>query len=816
MNRLENPTGQPAADTADVGILFGTGAKYHQEGRLADAEACYRRVLAAQPQHTDALNMLGVIAQQVGRSDMAVDLIRRAIDTNGTNPAYFYNLSVALRAQSKLQEAIAAARQAVRLAPDMTEAHFCLGLNLDDEGKLDEAAAAYREVIRLTPGMAGAHSNLGDILRRQGQPDEAVAACREAIRRDPNLAIAHFNLTIALHHQGKSDEAAVACERAIGLNPDFAEAHYSLGTLLCGQGKLDEAIEATRAAIRIRPDYAEAHSNIAAMLQQQGRLEEAEESCRQAILIRPDYADAHYNLGSALSKQQKHLEAVAAWLQVIRLKPDYPDVHADIGSAWRDLGKIEEAINACREAIRIKPDSATAHSNLADALADQGQHDEALAAYREAVRLKPDFVEASSALVGFMNYNQRFSPAALFEAHRGWDERHGRAVARPLSYANDRSIGRRLKVGYVSADFNGHAIAQFLEPLLRSHDHREVEVFCYAEVSQPDDVTERLRQSADCWVTTVGMTHDTLAERIRCDAIDILVDLAGHTTKNRLPVFARKPAPIQVTWLGYPNTTGLQAIDYRLVDAVTDPEGAADAVASETLVRLPGSFLCYGGPSHAPAPGPLPSLLTGAVTFGSFNNPAKLTAATVDAWAQVLARLPRARLLLKGKPFADAATRTAHLDRFESRGVAPERVELTARVPGNMAHLALYDRLDVALDPFPYNGTTTTCEALWMGVPVVTLRGDRHAGRVGASLLTQIGLTGLIADSVDAYVEIAVALADDRVRLCQWRNSLRRSMAASPLCDAPAFARKVEYAYRTMWARWCAVPDAGNIQQRVQ
>jgi predicted O-linked N-acetylglucosamine transferase (SPINDLY family) len=291
------------------------------------------------------------------------------------------------------------------------------------------------------------------------------------------------------------------------------------------------------------------------------------------------------------------------------------------------------------------------------------------------------------------------------------------------------------------------------------------------------------------------------------------VDLAGHTAsghaaKSRLLVFARKPAPVQVTWLGYPNTTGLKAIDYRMVDEVTDPVEEADAFASETLVRLPGGFLCYGGDDGAPAPGPVPSLTTGTVTFGSFNSPPKLSPATLDAWAQVLTRLPEARLLLKGKPFADAATRALYHGRLAERGVGPERVELAPWLP-EQAHLALYDRIDIALDPFPYNGTTTTCQALWMGVPVVALRGDRHASRVGASLLTQIGLPDLIADSIGAYVEIAVALAGDPARLADLRHSLRLRMAASPLCDAGGFARKTEHAYRTMWQRWCEVtrPD---------
>jgi len=329
-------------------------------------------------------------------------------------------------------------------------------------------------------------------------------------------------------------------------------------------------------------------------------------------------------------------------------------------------------------------------------------------------------------------------------------------------------------------------------------------VFCYAEVTAPDATTERLKGLADGWLETVGMPDASLAERIQLDGIDILVDLAGHTAHNRLTVFARKPAPIQVTWLGYPNTTGLKAIDYRLVDAVTDPEEEADAWASETLIRLADGFLCYGAQHDAPEPAAPPCLATGTVTFGSFNNPAKLSAATLDTWAMLLARLPDARLLLKGGWFADPATCELFRDRLGSRGIVAERIELVPMLADTAAHLGLYDRIDIALDPFPYNGTTTTCDASWMGVPVITLRGDRHAGRVGASLLTQLGLTELIADSVEEYVEIAAALAVDQARLGELRRSLRPRLATSSLGDAAAFARKIESAYRAIWQRWCA------------
>jgi protein O-GlcNAc transferase len=554
------------------------------------------------------------------------------------------------------------------------------------------------------------------------------------------------------------------------------EGHFNLGNALMGQGKLDEAIAAYRRAIRIKPDYAAAHTTLGIALAGQGRLDEAIAAYRRAIGIKPDLAEAYPNLGNVLM----------------------------------DQGRLDEAIAAYRRAIGIKPDLAEAYSNLGAALSWQGKLDEAIAAFRQAIGINPGLSKAFSSLLLALHYDDKSTNEDLFAAHREWDERYGQRVPRFTAYTNDRDPARRLRIGYFSPDFRQHANVYFVEPLLRGHDRQKVEVFCYAEVMRPDLVTTRLQGLADHWVVTVGLSDQRLAERIRTDGIDILVDVPGHMANDRLLVFARKPAPVQVTWLGYPDTTGLKAIDYRLVDAVTDPAGEADAWASETLVRLKGGFLCYSGLRDGPEPTSAPCLRTGTVTFGSFNNPAKLSTATFDAWAKLLSRLPQARLLLKGIPFADAATRALFLDRLGERGVPAERVELMAWHPGPAEHLALYHRVDIALDPFPYNGTTTTCDALWMGVPVITLRGHRHAGRVGASLLTQVGLTDLISDSIEEYVEIAVALAGDPGRLDGLHRILRPRMAASPLCDEGAFASKMEAAFRSMWQHWCAASPAST------
>jgi predicted O-linked N-acetylglucosamine transferase (SPINDLY family) len=730
----------------------------------------------AAPTTSAALFAEGVKSYRAGRLAEARNWCQRALAAQPDHADALHLLGVIAYQTGRHDVAVALIGQAIAWNGREPTYFSDLGVALKSQGRFDEAVAAYRRAIGLKPDYAEAFSNLGNALTSLGKVDEAIAAYRQAIAFNPDNASAHFNLGIALTSQRKLGDAIAAYRRAIASEPDFAEAHSNLGNALTDQGKLDGAIAAYRRAIGFRPDYAEAHSNLGAALQNQGKLDDAIAAYRLAIAIKPHYANAHFNLGNALTSQCKFSEAIAAY----------------------------------RRAIGVRPDYAEAHSNLGTALQNQGELDGAIAAFRRAIGFGPDYVDAHSNLLLCLNYHDRVAAEDVFAAHREWGAQMDRRAPRPSAHANGREAGRRLRIGYVSPDFRDHSVAYFFEPLLKGHDRQAVEVFCYAEVMRPDKVTARLRGLADCWRETVGLSDDELAERIRADRIDILVDLAGHTANNRLGVFAHKPAPVQATWLGYPNTTGQDAIDYRMVDAVTDPPGKADALASETLVRLEGGFLCYAGSPDAPEPAAPPCLKCGAVTFGSANNAAKASPATLDAWARLLAELPDARLLLKGNQFGDAAVRASFLARLNERRVASDRVELLAWLPDVMAHLAVYSRIDIALDPFPYNGATTTCEALWMGVPVVTLRGDRHAGRVGASLLGQIGLTDLIANTVDDYVEIAVALAGDRERLTDLRRSLRPRMAASPLCDGPAFARKIESAFAEMWRGWREAPDAST------
>ena len=501
-----------------------------------------------------------------------------------------------------------------------------------------------------------------------------------------------------------------------------------------------------------------------------------------------------------LAAQERRDEALAVYQRAVELEPENARQLANLGGLLGECYRPAEAIEILERAVAADPGSADARNHLGNRLREQGRAAEAAAAYRAALVADPASAMAHSNLLYTMNADTEVSAQEIFEESRRWDAAHGVAAA-TVAHQMERDPERRLRLGYVSPDLRSHSVSRFLEPLLAGHDHERFELFAYAQVANPDDVTRRFEGLVDHWCSTVGMSDEALAARVRDDEIHILVDLAGHTGNSRLAAFARHPAPVQVSWLGYPNTTGLAAMDYRLTDAIADPDdGPGDDLHSETLIRLPHGFLCFAPERDGP---PVADGAGDPVTFGSFNNLAKITPKVVAAWARILIAVPESRLVLKNRSLADDETRSRYLALFAGHGIENERLDLVAWIDSPSGHLGAYEQIDIGLDPFPYNGTTTTAEALWMGVPVITLRGNRHGGRVGASLLAAVGQTELIAETVDDYVAAAAALAQDSDRLAALRQTLRPAMAASPLCDAEGFTRDVEAAYRDMWRGWC-------------
>jgi len=675
-------------------------ARRHQlAGQTNEAESIYRQVLALQPDHVDVLNLLGVLACQIGRPDEAADLLGRAL----------------------------------RIAPGWAEAHNNLGVAMQASGRLDAAIESYRHAVQLKPQYANAYYNLGIVLERSGRLEEAISAYGQGIL----------------------------------LRPDYADAHNNFGNALKDAGRLEEAIAAYGNAIRLKPDYVAAHSNLAVALLYAGRLEEAVASARKAVELKPDFAETHYNLGTVLQGSGLLDEAVAEFRRTIELKADHAGANKNIGNILKNTGKLDEAIVAYRRALEIHPNETSAHDNLILAMLYSPNCDE----------------KQIAAELGRWNH-QHAEPLEKF--------------IRP--HNNPREPEKRLRVGYVSSDFRHHVVGQNLLPLLREHDHSQLEVFCYANVIRPDGLTAEFQRHADHWRDIAGLPDARAAEMIQEDRIDILVDAALHTAGNRLLIFARKPAPVQVTFAGYPGSTGLAAIDYRLTDPFLGPPESDDMRYCEKSIRLPESFWCYDALGAQIMPNALPAETSGNVTFGCLNNFCKTNEEVLRLWARVLKSVDRSRLIML---CAEGSHRGAVLEILQREGIEPDRVELIAHRPRE-EYLELYHRFDVGLDTIPYNGHTTSLDSYWMGVPVVTLVGKTVVGRAGLSQLSNLGLTELVAHDQEQFVKIAADLVGDLPRLAELRRTLRGRMEASPLMDAKRFARNVEAACRQMWRDRCS------------
>ena len=642
---------------------------------------------------------------------------------------------------------------------------------------------------------------LAVVLNQNGKINESLVASQKSVELEPNDSGAHNNLGNTLKALGRLEEAIISQKKAIALKPDYAETHYNLGATLKQFGKLEEAIVSYNKAIKLKPDYTEAHYNLGVILKVLGKLEKAEASYRQAIISKPDYVKAHNNLGTTLQELGKLEGAEKSYQQAILLRPDFVDAHYNLGITLQDLGKLKEAEKSYRQAILLKPDYAKAHNNLGNLLKQPGRLEEAFYSYNKAIEIKANYSDAYSNKNLCLNHSSLWSPLFIYKQHLEFEKQFGKlenvsSHSLPLKKNN----GERLRIGYVSADFRKHSVAFFFEPLLQNHSSNIVETFCYYNNPIVDATTKRLMVNCDHWRSIFGISNRNITNLIKKDKIDILVDLSGHTAGNSLLVFAQKPSPIQVTWLGYPNTTGLSAIDYRFTDLIADPIGEADDLHSEKLLRLPHGFQCYQGNEKILVEKELPLMKCEHITFGSFNDVSKLTPEVIKIWSKILQAVPKSRLVLK---FPKLDTNTSYYQElFVNEGIAKERTEFYKRSPNIEEHLQLYKTIDIGLDPFPYNGATTTCEALWMGVPVITLLGDRHVGRVGASILTNVDLTSFIAQDINSYIELAVEMSTKTEYLKKIRAGLRKRMQNAPLCDAVSFASDIETAYLDMWHKY--------------
>ncbi|WP_242443069.1 tetratricopeptide repeat protein [Magnetospirillum sp. 15-1] len=638
-----------------------------------------------------------------------------------------------------------------------------------------------------------------EALHNQGRVEEAESLYHRIVEPSPLAARALTNLGVIAQQRGQADTALELHRRALDLAPDLAEAWCNRGDLLSDLGRLEEAETDFARAAALSPGLAPAWFNLGNTRMRLDRAAEAEPCYRRTAELLPQLSLAHAQLARCLDALGRAAEAADSMEAAVRLAPGDWRLLTDLGAMRQQAGRIRAAQDSLRAAISLRPGHAAAHYNLGNAFYGEGRAAEAAACYRAAWNMDSRLVQAASNYLNCLHYLLEMSGEEIGQAHRQVMNRH--RVPVPAQYANTPEPGRVIRVGYVSADFRRHPLGLLMRPVLKGHDRGRIFAACYATRPGGDDVTGELRGNAHLWRDVAGLDDDGLARLIQDDGIDILVDLDGQTAGNRLGLFAAKPAPVQVSWLGYPFTTGLATMDYTLMDRATVPP-EAEAWFRETVALLPGSRLCYQGPD-TPEPAEPPMLARGFVTFGSFNNIAKLNDAVIGSWSRILSRVPASRLLLKWPHLAQAEVAKRFRDAFAAHGIAPERLELRGNSPPEQL-LAEYREVDIGLDPFPYCGAFTSCEALWMGVPVVTLPGPRPFWRQTLALLSAMGMeTELARPDMAAYEDLAVALAGDPPRLTRLRHALRPAMKRG-IGDGAAHVAAVEAFFRQAWIGWCA------------
>jgi predicted O-linked N-acetylglucosamine transferase (SPINDLY family) len=607
---------------------------------------------------------------------------------------------------------------------------------------------------------------------------------------------------LAHHRAGRLPEAELLYRQARAAAPKNFDVLHLSGLAAYQQGRIADAVTWLGRAHKLDPRHAVCEMRYALALLAAKQTAEAEKHFRHTVATKPDLPEAWDNLAYCLKTQDRLAEAIVCHEKAVGLKPDYATGWFNFGLTLSVFGRVHEALACHERALAADPGYAMARFGRAQALQQLHRIPEAVADYDAFLRVQPRHLEAHSYRLFALHNLEELTREQLFAEHAAY----GRVIgaAPPVDFAAVPDPGRRLRVAILSPDLRAHSCAYFIEPLLQHLDRERFELYLYHDHFREDAVSARLKTLAAVWRNFCGQPAAVVEQAIRADAPDILIDLAGHTAMtSRLPLFGRRLAPVQVTYLGYPDTTGVPAMDFRFTDALADPPGDADAFATEHLVRFAPTAWCYAPPGDAPELAPAPCLARGHVTFGCYNNLAKITDRMLAVWAAVLAEVPASRLRLKGRGLSDAAVQARYRERFARAGLPAERVDLLERTAETASHLALYNEVDIAFDTFPYHGTTTTCEALWMGVPVVSLVGDRHVARVGASLLAAVGHAEWAVPTPEAYVRQAVALARDPAALAQLRAGLRREMSRSPLLEHAGQAARFGAALRECWAHWC-------------
>lgn len=824
-------------DSCDA--LIDTGLQRLHDGDSAGAEAQFREVLQLQPENSEALGLLGVSLFKQDQKPAARDALQKAVDLDPSNADSHFNLAEVLaaldepkaaeasylrcaqedpshptawrrlaemRARAKDHKGAAeAGERALEQTPDDVDLMFWVSQQMIVAGRVPDAAVLLRSATKLAPDNLKLEVLQFNAAIFENDADGAVEHIERAAKLgadDKQVLLARFLLYNRLR---RYKDAADAGGEYIKKFPEDADAHYTLGCAFEQLGEHGGAALAFARYIELQPERAVGYARLGLVLLHIGHLKDAETQLRKAIELQSDLFPAHMHLSFVLERIPGRLpEAIDAIRKALEIQPKSGEATSWLASMLAKQGKHTEAAQTFRQALELDPKNIAALVGYGGLLAAQGRIELAWENFEKAWAIAPTKAFIRATALFFSNAHPALTQDQIFSLHQHWASlMHQEKPHIFTSWDNDLAPDRVLRIGYLSPDLRSHSVAYFLEPILASHDKSAVEVFVYDNTPISDQISVHLHSLVKHWHRIVGGGADRVADMIREHQIDILVDLAGHTADSRLDVFARHPAPVQVNYLGYPNTTGLHEIEYRFTDEIADPVGS-DTYHTEQLLRLDGGFLCFRPPPPAPDIVPLPAGESGPITFASFNAVHKINKKLVAIWSAVLRSLPGSTLLLKSSGLADPETRAALLENFITEQIDESRIVFVERTLGYYDHLQIYNRCDIALDTFPYNGTTTTCEALWMGLPVITLAGDRHSARVSMSILTRLGLNELVANSPEEFVSVVAGLAENRQRLAELRRTLRPRMAGSRLMDAAAHTRTIEAAYRDIWRQWCA------------
>ncbi len=813
-----------------------------RRGSIGDAKQLYASLLRIDPTNAAAFGNLGIIAAQQADLEAAERLFRQQIKLRPDYPAGYNNLGSVLQQQARLADAVAAHRHAIKLKPNYAEAYLALGNALQQQGKLEEAMASYRSAIKARPDYPEAHNNVGVLLQMQSRLDQAASAYREAVALRPAYAEAQFNLGVVLHLKHELEAAKAAYRQVISLDPGIAVVHNNLGTVLKDQGLFDEALAAFENAIKLKADFAEAFYNRATVLQQQAKLEEALAAYGKAIELRKDYADAINNAGIVLQELGRAGEAVELYRWLLEQMPAHADACNNLGTALLAQGRPDEARGAFEQALARRSDFPEAFYNLGNARRELGDLSGAITAYRNALRVRPDYADAFSQLlyhraqacewdnyeadqeklVGMVRRGIRVPPFYLFLTSASASNQLLCAQQwigpirppRQAVFHHEPFIEReRIRLGYLSGDFHQHSTAHLMAELFERHNRDRFEVVAYSY--GPDDnspMRARLDSAFDRFIDIHALSHREAARVIHADKVDILIDLKGYTHHARPAIAAYRPAPVQVSYLGYPATMGTDFIDYIIVDPFVVPS-SQQPFFSERLVYLPGSYQVNDGRrevAKARTSRQDCGLPSEDLVLCSFNNSYKISPVFFDIWMRLLRSVPGSVLwllepneLVKGNLRSEA----------EKRGVDPGRL-VFAPLVSSAEHLGRHRHADLFLDTLPCNAHTTASDALWAGLPVLTCSGGTFAGRVAGSLLTAIDMPELVTGSLEEYEQLALALARDPQRLIALRQKLENNRDASALFDLPKLTGNIEAAYARMWQAWLSgqKPAAFSIE----